>query len=155
MNASDTNNQPPEPEQAGSPAVTGSEVYEIVNPSDAYTIKAPFLVAAVAVAILGNGKYGIPGSPILFGWDKWIKKKVGDIGEYIDRHRTEIAAALDSVLIGNEADRLDVESALLLIPVDQREQWLSARHERLRTSMNNIGANARHIANQLRQPPNK
>lgn len=127
-----------------------SKVFDIVSPSDTYTIKAPFLIAAVAVAILGNGKYGIPGSPILFGWNDWIKNNVGDLTQYIDSHRAEIADALDSVLIGNEPDRMEVESALSLIPPDQHEKWLSERHDRRRTSMNDIGANARKLAATMR-----
>lgn len=129
----------------------GSEVFEIANPSDAYTIKGAFMAAAIAVAILGRGAYGIPGTPVLFGWDDWLKEKgIDDLGAYITAHKTEIVAALDSVLIGDARAREEVEATLRRIPPEQHEAWLADRHGLRRSSMNDIGATAAKLSARLR-----
>lgn len=134
---------------------TGSAVFEIANPSDKYTIKGPFMACAIAVAMLGNGSYGIEGTPILFGWDEWLKGKgIEDLGAHIDKHNTEIAAALDSVLMGDERDREEVDATLRRIPPDQHEAWLAERHDRRRSSMNDIGRRARELASRVRGQQN-
>lgn len=128
-------------------------VWEIANPSDKYTIKGPFMACAIAVAMLGNGAYGIDGTPVLFGWDAWLKEKgIEDLSAHIDAHKVEIAAALDSVLIGSKSDRAEVESALALMPAEKHAAWLAERHDRRRSSMNNIGGRARKLAAMLRAP---
>jgi len=57
--------------------------YEIINPSDKCFIKADsFMVACIANAILGGGKYGLKGTDnqnempifIIGGFDEWFKK---------------------------------------------------------------------------------
>jgi len=121
-----------------------SAVFDIANPSDPYTIKGPFMACAIAVAILGNGAYGIKGSPVLFGWDDWLKEQgIADLGAHIDAHTDEIATALESVLIGSERDREEVESTLAMLPEEKREEWLAMRHDKQRSSMNDIGGKAR------------
>jgi hypothetical protein len=131
---------------------TGSAVFDIANPSDAYTIKGPFMACAIAVAILGNGAYGIKGTPVLFGWDDWLKEQgIEDLSAHIDAHAVEIADALESVLIGSERDREEVESTLAMLPEEKREEWLAMRHDKQRSSMNDIGGKARKIAARLRQ----
>ena len=153
MNTSDTQSAAPV-NGVGCGALLG--VWEIANPSDKYTIKGPFMACAVAVAVLGNGAYGIEGTPVLFGWDGWLKDKgIEDLSAYIDAHKGEIADALDSVLIGSEADRAEVESALALMPAEKRAAWLNERHDRRRSSMNNIGGRARKLAAMLRAPNNR
>jgi hypothetical protein len=141
--------------EASVPVGTGDllGVWEIANPSDKYTIKGPFMACAIAVAMLGNGAYGIDGTPVLFGWDAWLKEKgIEDLSAYIDVHKTELAAALDSVLIGSKSDRAEVESALALMPAEKQAAWLAERHDRRRSSMNNIGGRARKLAAMLRAP---
>lgn len=130
-------------------------ICEIINPSDKYTlITDDFKLAAVAVAILGNGKYGLKNidgdesSPVLFGWESWFQEQgIEDLSKYIDDHKTDIAMILDTVLIG---DRSDVENTLPLIAEDQRQKWLDDRHDRKRSSMNDIGKAAKSIAKALR-----
>jgi hypothetical protein len=145
-------------EKSSAPALAvddGSEVFEIANPSDKYTIKGPFMACAIAVAMLGNGAYGIKGTPVLFGWDAWLKEKgIEDLSAHIAAHKIEIAAALESVLIGSEADRREVESALALMPEDKRAAWLAERHDNRRSSMNNIGERAHKLARAIRGPQN-
>jgi len=131
-------------------------IYEIANLSDAYTMRCEdFLVAAVAVAILGNGAYGIEGTPVLFGWDDWFKKKEINLGEFIPKHRLQIAEALESVLIGDKAARTEVEMTLKRISEAEHEAWLAERHDKRRSSMNDIGAEAKRLASQMRIKSNQ
>ena len=89
--------------------------FEIINPSDPYTMTAPDLeVAAVAVIFLGNGKYPLEGlddaagqgvPAFLFGGhDEWFASKFGmsfqDTAEHVLWHRNEeLATTLDSVTL--------------------------------------------------------
>ena len=133
-------------------------ICEIINPSDAYTLRTDdFKTAAVAIAILGRGQMSLKNidgeerSPVLFGWDDWLKEQgIEDLGKYIDDHAKEMADILDTVLIGGKTDREEVESTLSLLPEDQRQKWLEDRHERRRSSMNNIGAASWAWARKLR-----
>lgn len=139
--------------------------YELINPSDAYTFFAPtLLIAACAVFVLGEGKYGA--HPVdskdtdlvpifLFGGhDAWLKDRgVDDLPTYIDEHRCEIATCLDSFLIGTHNERCTMEKVLAEIrdPNDRekaREKWIDGR----RSSMNNIGLRAKQLAMLLRKP---
>lgn len=130
-----------------------SGVYLIHNPSDRYTIKGPFMPCAIAVAILGEGAYGISGTPILFGWDEWLDSHgVKDLVEYVRENKSAVADALETVLIGGIRDREEVERALALMPPRDHASWLEKRHDAKRTSMNNIGARAKKIAERLRDP---
>ena len=112
--------------------------FNLINPSDPYTIEAVDLeVAAVAVAFLGCGKYALEGIgaaagqdvPIFLfgGHDEWFTKKFGKnfeaTSEHVVEHRPEeLAAALDSVALGRAE----------------------------RSSMNNIKATAQALSNAVR-----
>ena len=90
--------------------------FEIVNPSDPYTMEATDMeVAAVAVSFLGAGRYGLKGIdedagqdvPIFLfgGHDEWFIGKFGmnfeDTSNHVIEHRaTELANALDTVTLG-------------------------------------------------------
>jgi hypothetical protein len=143
------------PSGAGLGAPPCSAVFDIANPSDPYTIKGPFMACAIAVAILGNGAYGINGTPVLFGWNDWLKEHgIMDLEAHIEAHKPEIIDALDSVLIGDERDREEVEATLVRLPKEQHSAWLAERHDRRRSSMNNIGAKAERLAARLRSEQN-
>jgi len=89
--------------------------FEIINPSDPYTMTAPDLeVASVAVCFLGDGKYMLEGlddaaghgvPAFLFGGhDEWFSSKFGmsfsETAEHVMNHRSDdLAAALDSVTL--------------------------------------------------------
>jgi len=89
--------------------------FEIINPSDACTMFAPDLeVAAVAVSLLGDGKYALEGLddaagqgvPVFLvgGHDEWFSSKFGmnfqDTAEHVLEHRRdELAMTLDSVAL--------------------------------------------------------
>ena len=111
-------------------------LFEIINPSDAYTMEASDLeTAAVAVVVLGHGMYGLRGLGdadgkdvpvfILGGHDEWFATQFGRLfEESVDRvDRAALASALGSVKLSNGE----------------------------RTSMNNIGAKAHRMASLLRE----
>jgi hypothetical protein len=135
-------------------------VYTIINPSDALTMRAPsILIAGLAVICLGQGSYGARGpdgeTPVLTSWDLWLSQyglMPGGLGEALEKHRTEIADALASVLLGSPADRPDVEAALAGLPDDAaREAYILARNNRLRSSLNDIEGRAHKLAKALRE----
>ena len=91
-------------------------IFEIINPSDPYTLECDDLeIASVTVCFLGQGQYGmhqIDGDkefrmPIfLFGGEnEWFKENFGDnadviIGRCFKDKKLQLADALDSVRIG-------------------------------------------------------
>lgn len=115
--------------------------FEIINPSDPYTMEAEDLeVASVACSLLGDGRYGLDALgedankgnhvPIFLfgGHDEWFISKFGmnfeNTAEHVLNHRyTALADALDSVAL--------------------------ARAER--SSLNNIGLRAKSLAKAVRR----
>jgi hypothetical protein len=136
-------------------------ICEIINPSDPYTLRCQnFLVAAVAVAFLGSGNLGLrsedgeQSTPVLFGWEDWLKDQGiedEDLGAFAKVHRSEMADILDSVMIGDAKARQDAEAFLAELPEDKRAAWLAERHDRRRSSANDIGAAAWSLAKRLRR----
>ncbi len=128
---------------------------EIINPSDPYTMRCDSPeIAAVAVSILGQGKYAlreIGGDlkmpPFLFGGhDAWFLAKFGrsfeKCIEQAMEEKTALAACLNSVLVGNSDDREEFESSVAGMSerglVVARELW----QEKYATSLNDIGGTA-------------
>ena len=113
--------------------------FNLVNPSDPYTLEADDLqVAAVACCLLGNGKYGLTGLgddagqdvPIflLGGHDEWFEETFGmdyeTTATHALSHRNDaLARAFESVTLGREE----------------------------RSSINDIGGKARDIAQAIRR----
>ena len=138
-------------------------LFEISNPSDPYTIKSDdWRVTCAATLLLGGGAYGLTeyrgkrGMPVflLGGCDAWFKSEFNcDAEEFIKTTSLEsIIAALDSVLIGSPSSRLEFDLALDAIDNPEKKRAvLAARHDRKRSSMNNIGASAERLANKLRE----
>jgi hypothetical protein len=146
-------------------------LYEIINPSDAYTIEAPDLeIATVACVALGNGQYAftpITNDPderklevplFLFGdHDEFCKQHFdtdldGVVSRVLDTRRTELADCLDSALIGSAADRREFDMMTAGDTPEQRTAKRDARHEQRRSSLNDIGGRAYAIATNLRIP---
>ena len=141
------------------------EVFEIGNPSDPYTIRAPYRTACAATLLLGKSAYGLTPAeetspdlampPFLFASEGQLEKWVFDVfGCSVDdllRPKEEIADALDSVLIGKYRDRLTTEAAVQKMTPEDAKAWLAERHDQLRTSMNDIGEYASELAAYLRE----
>lgn len=137
-------------------------IYEIINPSDPYTIEGEHQVCCVATCILGEGWYGLrngDGSeamPIVaFGVaETWFPKVFGKTFSDL-LHATppeQLAACLDSVLCCSLKERQAYEDALALIEDEGKRQSLRAKwlNER-RSSLNNIGRRAYGLAQSLRR----
>lgn len=140
-------------------------LYEIINPSDAYTMESDdFKVAAVANLLIGEGQYGLqpidgdgPAMPLLFlgGAEEWIEKNVcppKELGAFIDKNRLEIAKVLDSIIIGNERDRKLYFAGLEMAGTPEKKKaWRDKWHDEKRSSLNDIGSFAWRKAEQLRK----
>lgn len=121
------------------------KLYELINPSDPYTFHAPSIEVAGACAVMLSSGYGareVGGdgeqTPILFGWDEWLDARGINI-DWASAHAREIAEAYDSFLIGDAAQRADVESMLAMLPEEKRRAWRDQRQDRQRSSMSRIG----------------
>lgn len=89
--------------------------FEIINPSDPYVMEGRDLeVAAVAVCMLGNGRYSLEGLDedagtkvpfFMFGGiNDWFTEKFGrafkdSVAHVADNHAEALAAALDSIAL--------------------------------------------------------
>lgn len=136
-------------------------VYEIINPSDPFTLKSDNVLAScLACLILGEGKYalrdknGNQACPFFLfdGHDQWLTEHHQTTFEKgLHENGPAIAEVLDSVMIGDFQAREDAEDAISrMSPVDARN-FLAKRHDRYRSSMNNIGKRAKSLAKILRQ----
>jgi hypothetical protein len=145
-------------------------LYEIINPSDPYTIEVEdFDVAAVACVMLGRGTYGFvpidatgaernaPSVPIFFfgSVGDWFHVTFGvSLSGLLDRvlaeKREALATALESVLIGEPAQRA---TFFATAPTDRAEFEIARAvwHEARRSSMNDIGARAWELACRVRK----
>ena len=126
-------------------------IYEIINPSDPYTmVAADDEAARLAGIILGQGKLGIIDEndetvlPILiFDAAKYLNEMWPDWEQQLAARLADIANALDSVLIGSRADRLTFDKGLELIEgEDKRSEWWVHWHDGRRSSLNDIGRRA-------------
>jgi hypothetical protein len=139
-------------------------LYEIINLSDPYTIETPDLaIAGVACLLLGEGQYAFkpvddgPEVPMFAfgGVDGWFEQHCGGpVGEVLpavrDGRKDELAAAFESVVIGDAADRKRYELARGYVPEPQRGEFRARWHDLTRTSATDIGARAYALAAQLR-----
>lgn len=141
-------------------------LYEIVNPSDSYTIDCPDLaIATIACCLLGGGQYGFVPSDggvevplFLFGGveafcAEHFKQPFEMVREGVLRDRAAaLAEAFDSVLIGRDPDARAAFYAS--VPADAtREAFVALRaqyNDARRTSMNDIGARAYALAAKVR-----
>lgn len=138
--------------------------YELINPSDPYTLVSDDPnVAAVACMILGEGWYSLRDEagqsvcPIFLPGadpDDWLRPRCGlSAEEFLTAHRVEIAECLETVLIGGFGDRVEVQAATSRMTTEAATSWLTERHDRRRSSLNDIGKRARGIAAALRSGP--
>jgi len=135
-------------------------VAEIANPSDPYTVKGERDVLCCVGLMLGRGQYPLNdenGETILpFFWSggdaaQFFLDKFGvALDKFLDDEDYRVADCLDTVLIGSFGDRKDVEAALELMDPADQVGWLDKRHDRKRSSMNDIGAYAWSMATAIR-----
>lgn len=135
-------------------------LYEIVNPSDAYTLEAAeFKHAAAAILLLGQGKYGLTPETgdqdvplfLLGGYDDWAKEINFDLNAVLNDELEHVGEVLESVLIGNFRDRIELKDAMSAMNPEKARAYREAWVDRRRSSMNNIGAAAKQIAERIRE----
>lgn len=134
-------------------------LYEIINPSDGYTIESnDEMTVCASVIILGRGQYGLTNEdgedvlPILiFGNpDEFFKSKFEcTFMEAMKKCKPNIPGCLETVLIGDFNDRRT------FFENNSREdkEFENKRdvyHDKKRSSMNDIGANAYRLAKTFR-----
>lgn len=139
-------------------------VYEIINPSDPYTLKASsFKVAAAATTLLGEGAWGLRGvgeseetMPVLLfgGGEEWLTQQdMWPIGDFIDANHEAVVQALDTVLIGDANERIAFDRAMAAVTSDaDRQAAWAAYHEEKRSSLRDIGGYAKELVQYLREP---
>jgi len=137
-------------------------LYELINPSDAYTFHADDPLVAQAVAVLvGSGKMGLDDEegnsyPTLLLFEKDVEAKLQEIfgkpmNEYVEDHHAELATALDSVMSVGRRERKNYDAALVRMPPEQHESYRDEVHDRNRTSMSDFGTYAWQLAAQCRK----
>lgn len=136
-------------------------VYEIINPSDPYTLECDDLaVATLAVVLLGRGHYGLNDEndqnivPIMLFGDSgsWFQQQFGKTLEELLKatSKDKIADCLDSVIYGSFGDRRRYLTALNLIDDPEKQaEWARTWHDQ-RSSLNDIGGRAKRLAAHLR-----
>ena len=134
------------------------QTFEIINPSDTYTIKGEQVVCDVAALLLGNGKYGLEGAKepnlglVAFMAPAKQEAKIQEVlgcvlGEWINANGEALADALDSVVIGN---RRLFDSMMEHVTDENRAEAAAKWHDENRSSMNDIGTRARAMSESLR-----
>lgn len=139
-----------------------THLYEIINPSDAYTMRSESdLAACLACLFLGTGQYGLQRldndfeMPIFMfgGVEEWYDKTFGVkvIGEAFVEHKELVIAALESVMIGSRDIRRATEEALdYITDPEKRAAYLAKMHDERRSSMNDIGGRALSLVRSMR-----
>lgn len=146
-------------------------LYEIVNPSDDYTLEADDpKIAGLAVFYLGRGQLALNdenGEPVLplmlfgLGIDEWFKEnfdidiKEGEegaaIAKVIEENLEAMADILDTVIIGRMSERKAFRAVIEGLPEDQREAARERFHDEKRSSLNDIGRHAWEVAKAFRK----
>lgn len=126
-------------------------IYELINPSDTYTLSAnDFLVAAAVALLLGQGAYGLCNEsgeivmPImLFGdTNEFVAEKYGDIDEWVVQHLEPLAECFDSVMTVGFSDRAEFDLKMQELEPSEALRYRAELHDRNRSSMNDIGYRA-------------
>lgn len=141
-------------------------LFNIINPSDPYTMRAIDLeVAAVAVCVLGEGKYALEeisgdrsGQVPIFllgGHDEWFTRQFGrdfaaSLNHVAGNRLEELVKALSSVHIGTPADKAAFDERAAQCPDPEAVvELLHELHDAKRSSMNDIGRRAWSMAQAL------
>lgn len=141
-------------------------LFNISNPSDPYIMRAVDLeIAAVAVSVLGHGKYmleeiggdrsGLVPAFLFGGHDEWFTKQFGrdfaaTLQHVMDNRQDELVKALASVFCGTPADKIKFDE--LAAKCQDEEAYatlLLSTHDAKRTSTNDIGRQAWDMARQM------
>lgn len=141
-------------------------LFEIINPSDPYTIEAPDMkIAAAACVLLGNGQYafrplegeGAVEVPLFLfgGHDEWFKEQFGAgtdavLTDIMENRRAALADCLDSTTYGSAADRREFEHLTEHCAPAERQKLRIERNNNRRGSLNDIAGRAHRYAKNFR-----
>ena len=138
-------------------------IYEIINPSDPYTMVCKDVrIAQAAGLLLGNGKYGLRDEDgkdtlplLLFGTAlPWVAKEFGsmeEFQEYIGANLIEIANCLETVMSFGREERVAYDEAIKTMAPEQAKAYRDKVHDKNRSSMNDIGGYAWQLAENMRE----
>lgn len=160
--------EPPKPQPTNNPTPFRSPrkdfmLYNIINPSDPMTFRAPDLqIAALSMFLLSEGKFGADSLedggedvPIFItgGAQAWWGERFDEtIDAAIMRRADAIADALDSLVYGEQDLRVDFDAQLSAIEDETaRSAFIRDWNEDHRVSDNNIADAAAGISEQLRE----
>jgi hypothetical protein len=137
-------------------------IYTIINPSDEYTIESDdFLLACLAVTVLGNGGYaleddkGVEKMPIFLfgGFDEWFTENFGkNVSDLFQQASPgKIADVLETIVIGSVSDRAEYMQGLEKSKTNKlKAVFAETWHDTRRSSMNDIRARALEVAKKLK-----
>lgn len=136
-------------------------LYELINPSDAYVFEAQTEEVAVLTAWLLSPSYGARAkdSETCFGIPGFMDDPKAEFEarygrtpvEAVMALRLEIAAAMESMILGNFKDWPLYQEAYGAIDDAEKRRNFKARWREKRTSMNDIGSEAERISCDLRK----
>ncbi len=136
-------------------------LYELINPSDAYVFEAQTEEVAVLTAWLLSPSYGARAkdSETCFGIPEFMDDPKMEFEtrygrtpvEAVMALRLEIAAAMESMILGNFKDWPLYQEAYGAIDDAKKRLNFKARWQERRTSMNDIGSEAERISCDLRK----
>lgn len=136
-------------------------LYELINPSDAYVFEAQTEEVAVLTAWLLSPSYGARAkdSETCFGIPGFMDDPKAEFEtrygrtpvEAVMALRLEIAAAMESMILGNFKDWPLYQEAYGAIADAEKRRNFKARWRENRTSMNDIGSEAERISCDLRK----
>ena len=144
-------------------------LYELVNPSDPYTLECDDLeVAAIVSCLLGEGKTPLRDVEkdelavpfFLFGGhDEWFRDRFGrDFSATLtlvaETKRDQLVKAFESLVIGSVSDRAIYRSAMDNIPDEERRKAFARDWaDKKRSSITDYGRSAVAYAKHFRKPP--
>ena len=142
-------------------------LWEIINPSDPYTIMGTERVVAYLLLLVGRGKLGARrngidrsavGSLCIFASEGEMDKIINHLTsgleskEFLKKYGDHLIEACRSVLIGDENDRETWEAVMGEIsdPEERRKAW-DVWHDKKRTSMADIGQSIMNLAHSVEE----
>ena len=136
-------------------------LYELINPSDAYVFEAQTEEVAVLTAWLLSPSYGARAKDgeTCFGIPGFMDDPKAEFearygrtpAEAVMALRLEIAAAMESMILGNFKDWPLYQEAYGAIEDAEKRRNFKVRWREKRTSMNDIGSEAERISCDLRK----
>jgi len=139
------------------------ETYEIINPSDCYTFHAESDKTARLVTLLvGQGDYECEkedgetlGCLMFLMTSDEFKKALNEmfpegLKGFIATNKEEIIKALESVISFDRKERNTYDEALKALDPSKVEDFRAKVHDKNRSSLNDIGTYAWHLAKRMR-----